>query len=1109
MMRHSLQTCALLWICLLLAGLPALAQQETATITGVVQDPSGAVIPGANVRLTNLGTNIASTTMTGETGFYTVTNLKPGAYSVTVEKQGFKKFVQSGVTLQVNQAARLDITLQLGAQAEIVEVTAEAPLVETESANRGAVIDQRKILDLPLNGRDYNQLALLSPGVLQATPRFGFPALQFKGAFNANGNRVFMNAFLLDGLDNVSYSNSYRGENVQVVQPSIDALQEFKIQTSNYSAEFGRSAGAVINATIKSGTNAYHGTVYEFLRNDKVDARNFFAAAKPERRRNQFGASIGGPILHNKTFFFGDYEGLRDRDGQVYIRSVPTAAMKRGDFSGFPQIFDPAAPGRPPFVNNQIPSGRFDAVGVRMLSAHVDPNLPGLANNFRRTVVNANRTDQFDVRLDHQWSDRLNVFGRYSFVDATIFRPAPFPGLAEGSFIDTFGTTENRSQFVASGVTWNATPRTVVDIRGSFVRGSYHVRPPNFGTGCPGELLGFATPPIDKEFCGGFPKINVQGFDPFGRHTSTPQIQEPESWNVRGSLSLVKGNHLLKIGNEFLYVRTDILDIGQLIGNFNFQNFFTGQAVGDILLGMPRTFSMNTGIIFDHSQRMHFSYIQDDWKVSPKLTVNWGLRYEYATPPREAKDRFSNFDPKTGGFVFAGQDGRSRSLVEDDRNNFGPRLGFAWTPLSKTVLRGGYGVFYNHTNRQGREGLLGFNPPFLLEPTLREVSNTQPPFFLRNGYPLNVLDATGSTTNVNISRRAQQVDQRTPYIQQWSFGIQREVFRDVLVDLAYVGNKGTKLPGFRNLNYAPPGALPSPPAPSLSVQSRRLIPTLGDVQFMESRVNTNYHALQLRVEKRFSKGFTTQGSYTWGKALGNSVDHLSTSGAGAGFDIGAGRSPQDPRNLGLEYGPQEFDVTHRFVWTYIWHLPFGKGQRYMTDASRWKQAFLGGWQVNGINAFQTGLPLTVTSGVSIPTNADMGGERSRRPDVLGPLASSGFEQTVDRWFDTSKVAIPCVNRPANNPTGCDTANTQPIGNAGVGIVRGPGLVNIDFAVFKNFDVSESKRLQFRAEMFNLFNRANFGLPGLGYSGTPTGGGFGSIRTANPARIIQFGLKFYY
>ncbi len=1110
MMRHSLQTCALLWICLLMAGLPALAQQETATITGVVQDPSGAVIPGANVRLTNLGTNIASSTVTNEAGFYTVTHLKPGPYSVTVEKQGFKKFVQSGVTLQVNQAARLDISLQLGAQAEIVEVTAEAPLVETESANRGAVIDQRKIVDLPLNGRDYNQLALLSPGVLQATPRFGISALQFKGAFNANGNRVFMNVFLLDGLDNVSYSNSYRGENVQVVQPSIDALQEFKIQTSNYSAEFGRSAGAIVNATIKSGTNAFHGALYEFLRNEKLDARNFFAPTKPARKRNQFGGSVGGPIFRNRTFFFGDYEGLRDREGQTHNSNVATADMKRGIYGSTPMFnpFTTRTEGgrtiRDQFAGNRIPEAMWDPVAVKMLQPLPDPNQVG-PFNFVRTVVNSNRTDQFDTRIDHQWSERLNLFGRYSFVDTTVFRPGPLPGLAEGSFVDSFGTTANRSQSVAAGGTRNFGARNILDIRWSWVRGSYNVFPPNFGSPCPGELLGINNAPTEKSICGGMPKINVSSFSAFGRHTSTPQIQQPTSLNTRGTFTRTHGRHLLKAGIEHLYVQTPIRDISAFIGNLSFNGQMTqnpvsrggtGNSIGDLLLGVPQTFTLSSNVVFDQYQHMWFYFFQDDFKVTPKLTLNWGLRYEYASPVREKNNRFANLDLSTGQFVFAKDGGLfERALIHPDRNNWGPRLGFAWTPLSRTVIRGGYGVFYNHTDRNGREGLMGFNPPYLIEPTLRgdglnplRVGTFQ--FLLREGYPPNLLDPVNISPDV--SRKAQFMFRRAPYIQQWSFGIQRELFTDVLLDVAYVGNMGTKLPGFRNLNQARIGPE--------SLAARRPIQPFADIQFLENHITSNFHSLQVRAEKRFSKGLAILGSYTYGKALSTAPEHLATSGAGNGIDAGRSREPQDNFNIRDEYGPAEFDVTHRFVATYIWQIPVGKGQRFFSGLAGWKQAVFGGWQVNGINTFQTGLGLTLRDNAArLPGTHNLGGDRRMRPDIIGPLVPSGFRQGPQLWFDTTKVVDPPV-----------TATSGVFGNAGVGNFRGPGLKNVDFSVFKNFYVTESKYLQFRTEIFNTFNFANFGQPGLQYAGSPTSGGFGAIPvTSTPARIIQFGLKFYY
>ncbi|PYV11348.1 MAG: hypothetical protein DMG07_19465 [Acidobacteria bacterium] len=438
---------------LLLAG-SAAAQTSTATLTGTVRDSSGAVLPGVSLVVTDTLRGTSQSTMSNDTGNYTIPALNPGTYSLAAELTGFKKFLQEGIVLQVNQVARIDT--------ETVSVTAATPLLETDTSSRGSVIDQRKIVELPLNGRDYNQLALLSPGVLPGTPRLA--SVNFKGVLNVNGNRTFNNVFLLDGVDNISYSNSFRGENVQLVQPSVDALQEFKIQTNAYSAEFGRSSGAVVNATIKSGTNAVHGSLYEFLRNDVLDANNFFSnalgAPKPVRKRNQFGATAGGPIVHNKTFWFADYEGLRDREGVPRTRLVPTAAEKAGLFST--AVVDPFAAGRPEFSRNAagqwvIPSNRWDAVGAKIVGLIPDPNVAG-TTIFASTPITSIRQDQFDAKVDHQFRQNLNLFGRYSFVDTNTFRPGPLPGLAEGSFNDAFGASLNRSQGLALGLTWTFSP---------------------------------------------------------------------------------------------------------------------------------------------------------------------------------------------------------------------------------------------------------------------------------------------------------------------------------------------------------------------------------------------------------------------------------------------------------------------------------------------------------------------------------------------------------------------------------------------------------------------------------------------------------------------------
>jgi Carboxypeptidase regulatory-like domain len=1075
-------------------SITALAQQETATITGHVSDASGAGVSKATVTVTNVETNISTRTETDERGFYVIPSLRPGAYTVTAEGTGFPKTVRSGVTLQVAQVARIDLTLPTGQLSETVEVVGSTPLLDTQTSSRGSVIDQKKIVELPLNGRDYNQLALLSPGVLPGTPRLA--SVNFKGVLNVNGNRTFNNVFLLDGVDNISYSNSFRGENVQLVQPSIEALQEFKIQTNAYSAEFGRSSGAVVNATIRSGSNSIRGSVYEFLRNDALDANNFFSNAlgspKPRRDRNQFGAAMGGPIVRNKTFWFADYEGLRDLEGRPRTRQVPTAAEKAGLFSS--AVVDPFAAGRPEFSRNAqgqwvIPRDRWDPVGAAIVALIPDPNVPG-STIYASTPVTDTRQDQFDVRIDHQFSSSVTFFGRYSFVDTLTFRPAPLPGLGEGSFNDAFGSNDNRSQGLALGLTWIFSPTLVGDVRFGYAQGDYYTYPPNFGVDGAAEI-GLRNVPTDPAITGGVPKVNIQAFDAVGRHTSTPQFQTPRSWNPRATFSWNRGAHFIKFGGEFLHVQTRINDLNATVGRMNFENRFTNRAVGDLLLGLPSQLALTSYTVMDQGQDMQFYFVQDDYRVTPKLTANFGLRYEYATPPRERDNQFANFDPDTGTMVFATDGGvYDRALIHPDRNNFAPRIGFAYTPWTRWVFRGGYGIFYTHTVRQGREGLLGFNPPYLVDNLLQTgvtgaaAVASAAPFRLVNGYPSGLLDP--NSLSPTVMRRGQDSNQRTPYIQQYNIGVQYELRPNIVLDVAYVGNKGTKLPGFRNLNQR---AVITNPDGSQTAGARPYA-AFGDIQWMENRVNSTYDSLQLRLEQRFSGGLTWTVSYTWGEALTDAPDHISTSGGGAGIDTGVFREPQDGNNLRAERGPAEFDVEHRFVASYVWELPFGRGRHFGSTWNRAMDLAFGGWELTGINVIQSGLALTATLGGSTVLN--LGGERRARPNLVGNPVLPESERTVNRWFNTDAFA-------AFSPA------SQAFGNAGVGIMRGPGMVNFDFSLAKNFPINGQRYIQFRTEFFNAFNHANFGPPNIARDSS----GFGQILNAANARIIQFGLKFYF
>jgi Carboxypeptidase regulatory-like domain/TonB dependent receptor len=1108
----------ILLMCIALCVVPAVAQFESATLTGVVTDAANAFVSGAEIRAVNEDTNIESATTTDNEGRFAFTNLRPGPYRVTATAKGFKQAVSPGVILQVNQAARLDMQLTVGDVTERITVNAEAPLLETETASRGAVIDHTKMIELPLNGRDYNQLALLSPGVLAPTPRL--QSINFRGVFNVNGNRAFQNAFQLDGVDNTSYSNSFRGLNAQVIQPSVEALQEFKIQTNAYSAEFGRSAGALVNAVIRSGTNELHGTVYDFLRNSVLDASNFFANKnglnKPFRQRNQFGAAAGGPIIKNRTFIFGDYEGLRDAAAVVRTSSVPQPIWLQGGFAT--PIWNPYNPTdtgqdfRIPATADcndgkgncwRIPANLIDPVGQKVLNVSPAPNAfsPTVDNNFVTAPVTANQTDQFDIRLDHNFSSNVNVFGRYSYSKSNIFQPAPRPGLSEGSFNDTFGTANLKSQQIAAGLVWTITPTLVSEMRFGYALGDYYQLPPNYGSGCPGELIGLKNAPTDPAICGGLPVFNFPGgtLERIGRTTSQPQFQTPRSLNVRESFAWNHKAHAFKFGGELLNVETGIRDVSSLLGQFNFTGRFTGvngvwaNSIADLLLGFPSQYQQDSNTVFNIFQHMYFVFVQDDWKVSRKLTLNLGLRYEFATPPRERDFKWANFDAASGKFITAKSGSlQQEALINPDRNDFAPRFGFAYSATPKTVIRGAYGIFYNHANRLGREGLLGFNPPFIILANSQiagggPLRTTDALFRLQDGIPPGFVDIN-RVNLATVARKAQDPNQRSPYVQQYNFGIQQELSKDFVLDVSYVGNRALKLPAFRNLN---PNTYTFNPQGIVIVGPRELnaLGLQGDIQILENLGIANYNSLQVKLERRLSKGLTLLASYSYGKALTDSVDHLSTSGVGNGVDVGEYKEPQNPHNRRVEYGPSEFDVTHRFVISGVWRLPFGHGQAFGSNWSRPVDLVLGGWEFSPIFTWQGGLPLTINQ----PQAINIGGERRSRPNRIADGTLPSSQRTVDRWFDTSAFQVLTANTP-----------NQIFGNSGVGILRSPGVVNFDFNLAKNFAFTERLGMQFRAEFFNSVNHANLGLPGV-----TSGAGFGQIVTASDARIIQFALKLTF
>ncbi|MBI3950996.1 MAG: TonB-dependent receptor, partial [Acidobacteria bacterium] len=926
------------------------------------------------------------------------------------------------------------------------EVVGEAALTQSETSDLGAVIDERKILDLPLNGREFSQLAILVPGVYVPAQD---SRLSDRGGFNVAGSRETENNFLLDGVD-----NNDQGINNLAYRPSIDSIQEFKVQTSMYSAEFGRGSGGQVNVLTKGGTNEFHGTAFEFLRNDNLDARNFFDAKKPEFKRHQFGGTVGGPIVRNRTFFFFSYEGLRLGRGITKIGTVPTPAMRNGDFSELlpsRRITDPQA--GQPFPNNIIPTSRFNPVGRGLVDEFPLPNRPGLVGNLLTTRTLTTDLNQFSIRGDHQLSDKHKLFGRFSRLESDdVF---PYGQVGDEVNLPGFGRTQNFKNInVVTGLTSLFGPRFVNEFRFGYNR----IQNPRVQEGINNDVIQrlnipFSGRPIDN----GVPQVRATGFDPVGDDNPLPIDRTFDSLYFADNATVFAGQHSLRLGGD---VKRTLANNSQAVlvrGRFNFTGRFTGQSIADLLLGLPNQSSHGVGNP-ERNLRMTMTgaYAQDDWKARPNLTLNLGLRYEVNFPITDRDNLWSTFDPETGTMRLAG-DGIRRSLYEADLNNFAPRVGLAWSPLkdNRLVIRSGYGIFYNLVTIGNDLLEIGLNYPFLVT----EVFNTSTanPLSLSNPYPRGVGTSSVAPSAINL-------EFRDGYLQKWSLGAQSELAKSLLVEVSYLGSKGSKLSGYRNINQPLPGPE--------SISARRPFPGFDRVRYFDSVFNSWYHSMQVRVEKRYSHGLTFLASYTFGKALDQAPGRASRSAASREL-------PQDAYNLRAEKGHADFDARHRFVLSSVYELPFARNWTGVAHA------LFGGWQVSGILTLQTGRPFTPV----ISRDVANIGEFDQRPDVVGD-PNDIDRRTPERWFNTAAYALP-----------------QPFtfGNAARNSLFGDAFHNFDFALHKRFRVSERINIQFRAESFNFFNNVNFELP----NPTVDSSRFGRIFEALSSREMQFGLKFIF
>lgn len=1111
------------------------SQTFRAQITGVVLDSSGAVIPAAEVRATNIDTGVTQIVQTGAQGVYRLLNLQPGPYRVEAMKQGFQRFVQEPVTVEVGDVVTLDIELTLGEVTEQVTVTGEAPLLESESASLGQVVNERSIQELPLNMRNPMALLTVTPGVVIGGRFAGGGGATgqdpgrnfFASDFKVGGGRANAQEVLIDGAPNTTGDRNF----VAYIPP-VDSTQEFSVQTTSYSAEFGRTTGGVLNMVTKSGTNEFHGVAYEFLRNDNLDANFFFTnrsgQEKPEFNRNQFGANAGGPIIKNKTFFFGAYEGLRQSQPSSFVSTLPTGLQRRGDFSqtfaqngGLITIHDPESltigpdgePVRSPFPGNVIPQSRFDTVASNAIGFYPAPNIPGdpvtLTNNFISTEPASTDIDKFDIRGDHNFGTSNRLFGRFSYQESENQTPKRWDNVAAPgarTLIDTFTN-------VTVGDVHTFSPSLIGEFRLSFARAKANQLAESAGFDV--ESLGFA-PNFVEVAAPFFPEFNISDVTPLGSEFFNNQPRNTYSGNF--NITKITGTHSIKAGADLRVLRFHALQNNSPTGNFSFTRLMTqgpdpqqsdpnaGHGLASFLLGT----GSGGGIDFVQGlslQRLyHAFYVQDDWKVSPRLTLNLGLRYVIEKGQSERFDRLTYFDPDapnplsdqvgvpfTGLLQFLGEDGRSRNQLDTDHNNFAPRFGFAYRLRDETVVRGGYGIFYAPMIVLGI-GSLGFNTT---TPFVATLDNQTPENFLSNPFPRGFNTPTGERdplTNTGFGIGIKTRNERTPYVQHWNFGFQQQFGNNLMVEATYLGAKGTKLQFGQSLplnglpqellalgdalneQVANPflGVIESGPLSGPTVSRRQLLlpfPQFPSVTLtLPSAASSIYHGAAVKVEKRFSDGLSLLAAYTAGKQIDDSSSQevwldqsgglLSTSGAFA-----------DRR---LERSVSALDVAQRLVISHVYDLPAGK--RRGKDLGKIGNAILGGWTWSGILTFQSGLPIAIS-----------------RPSVNNGQSAELDGRSIDRWFNTDVFT---------------TAAPFTFGNVGrlLPDVRADGINSYDATLAKNFFISERYRLQFRAEFFNLFNTPQFNFP----NGNVASATFGVVNsTAAAPRQIQFALKLFW
>ena len=1062
---------------LLLTPTRLLAQAVTGTILGTVTDNTGAVMPGVTVTVTQVETGRSRVYVTDNSGEYTAPSIPTGTYRVNAELQGFKAVALEGIRVSVDQRVRIDVQLEVGAMTETVEIIATTPLVQSSSSDLSTTVEEEQIKALPLNGRNFVSLTRTVPGVMRGIPGSnidgaGSLAWRASAAFSANGQRPRDNNYLLDGVDN----NETWLQTV-VIFPSPDAIDEFKLQTSTYSAEFGRSLGGVVNLQIKSGANAFHGSAFEFHRNDAFDANNFFnnraGRPKPDFQQNQFGGTLGGRIIRDRTFFFADYQGLRINAGQTYLSTVPSMRMRSGDFGEVNRpIYDPLT--GQPFPNNVIPADRWDPASAAIIARYYpEPNTAGSIgatgqpiNNYLINPELTRNDNQFDVKVDHVLSQANRFFGRYSYQKTLRTLPATLPLGDAGA---TFGAGEGniKAQSFAFNDTHTFGTRWLNEARFGWNSIKFLMTPIGYGTnpaaavGIPGINLNQATSAMTQ--------LGFQTIRNLGANGNQPLITNQNDFQFFDNVTWLRGKHTIKIGGSLTLRSREILNADTIVGNFAFTNNQTsncaGQAAGctinastgldvaSFLLGYAtsKTRNLFDAETYTETRPEYALYVQDDFRVTSRLTLNLGLRWDVYVPWIEQDDRQSNFDESTGRFVVASDDAViqgvnvGRYLQTYSKKDFGPRLGFAYdvTGSGRTVVRGGFGVFWNFTPG-GTSSSKAQNPPFLQstalttnagQTTLRVSDGLPPPPGVDPSRP-----AAGTTRSIF------DIYFRDGFARNWNLNVQQQLGTNYMIEVAYIGSQGRNMLLKGDPNQAPP--VVGVTDQNVNRPYAAVSPALRSIGQVQSRGTLDYHGLTLKFQRRFANNFSVLNSYTWNKAIDLNSDN------DGGVTLTNVYDPQYNR------GPADYDVTHTLSSSWVYELPFARGRWY------------GGWQTSGILYLRSGLPFTVTQTQGVQSTGT--GNRPNR------IADGRLDNpTIERWFDTSAFVAPA-----------DVTGTY--GDSGRNILRGPGQFNIDFSLIKSTRIANLST-EIRLEAFNLLNHPQFAQPN-GTLGNPL---FGQITAMLP------------